>query len=59
MDPDRLNKLKKQLADIEQKIEKNLRKAKARTKWDERDLAQLQQQQVVLQNQGAWMASVL
>lgn len=51
MDPDRLNKLKKQLADIEQKIEKNLRKAKARTKWDERDLAQLQQQQVVLQNQ--------
>ena len=51
MDPDRLNKLKKQLADIEQKIEKNLRKKQARTKWDERDLAQLQQQQVLLQNQ--------
>ena len=58
MDPDRLNKLKKQLADIEQKIEKNLRKKQARTKWDERDLTQLQQQQVLLQNQVSQYADV-
>ena len=51
MDPDRLNKLKKQLADIEQKIEKNLRKKQARTKWDERDLRELEQRQALLQSQ--------
>lgn len=51
MDPDRLNKLKRELADVEQKIEKNLRKKHARTKWDERDLQQLQHQQILLQNQ--------
>lgn len=51
MDPGRLDKLKKQLADVEAKIEKNLRKKQSRTKWDERDLQQLQHQQILLQNQ--------
>jgi len=49
--PDRLNTLKKQLADVEEKIEKNLRKKHMRSKWDERDLERLQQQQIILQNQ--------
>ena len=51
MDPGRLEKLKRQLADVEAKIEKNLRKKQSRTKWDERDLQQLQHQQILLQNQ--------
>ena len=58
IDPNRLEKLKKQLADIEQKIAKNLRKKQARTKWDERDLMQLQHQQVLLQNQVSSYADI-
>ncbi len=58
IDPNRLEKYKRQLEDIEQKIEKNLRKKQSRTKWDERDLAQLQQQQVLLQNQVSSYADV-
>lgn len=58
IDPNRLEKLRKQLTDIEQKIEKNLRKSLARTKWDERDLTQLQQQQIILQNQISSYADV-
>ena len=49
--PDRLNLLKKQLTDIETKIEKNLRKKHMRSKWDERDLEKLEQQQILIQNQ--------
>ena len=51
--PDRLNLLKKELADVESKIEKNMRKKHMRTRWDERDLEKLQQQQILLQNQVA------
>ena len=51
--PDRLNLLKKQLADVETKIEKNLRNKHMRSKWDDRDLEKLQQQQIILQNQVA------
>lgn len=50
MDPRRLEKLKAQLADIEKKIERILKK-KTQSRWDKRDLAQLQNQQIVLQNQ--------
>lgn len=50
MDPRRLEKLKAQLADIEKKIERILKK-KMQSNWDKRDLAQLQNQQIVLQNQ--------
>ena len=51
IDPNRLKMLKKELADVEEKIEKNLRKKHMRSKWDERDLERLQQQQILLQNQ--------
>ena len=50
MDPNRLAKLQKELADVERKIERILGK-KMQSKWDKRDLAQLQNQQIVLQNQ--------
>ena len=49
VDTSRIPNLKKQLADIELKIQKNLGK-KSRTKWDERDLKELQARQVSLQN---------
>ena len=50
MDPNRLEKLKAQLSDIERKIERILKK-KMQSNWDKRDLAQLQNQQILLQNQ--------
>lgn len=50
MDPNRLAKLQKELADVERKIERILEK-KMQSKWDKRDLAQLQNQQILLQNQ--------
>ena len=50
MDPNRLAKLQKELADVERKIERILGK-KMQSKWDKRDLAQLQNQQILLQNQ--------
>ena len=50
MDPNRLEKLKAQLADIERKIERRLKK-KMQSNWDKRDLTQLQNQQILLQNQ--------
>lgn len=49
-DSDRLPKLKKELADIERSIERILGK-KMQSKWDKRDLENLQNRQVVLQNQ--------
>ena len=50
MDPNRLEKLKAQLADIERKIERILKK-KMQSNWDKSDLAQIQNQQILLQNQ--------
>jgi hypothetical protein len=50
MDPERIGRLQAQLKDVEKKIEKILEK-KSRTKWDNRDLERLQNQQIVLQNQ--------
>lgn len=50
MDPERLEKLKKQLEDIERKIGRIVEK-QVQSKWDKRDLDKLQQQQLVLQNQ--------
>ena len=50
MDPDRLPRLKKQLALVEREIEK-INSKKSQSKWDKRDLKSLMEQQVILQNQ--------
>ena len=50
MDPNRLEKLKKQLADVEGKIGRILGR-KTQSNWERRELAQLQNQQMLLQNQ--------
>ncbi len=50
MDPDRLARLKRQLEDVEKGIDRILR-MKSKSRWDERKLEQLQQQQITLQNQ--------
>jgi len=57
VDASRIPNLKKQLADVERSIERILAK-KSQSKWDKRDLENLQNRQVILQNQIAQFEDV-
>ena len=57
VDASRIPNLKKQLADVERSIQKILAK-KSQSKWDKRDLENLQNRQAILQNQIAQFEDV-
>ena len=56
-DPSRIPNLKKQLAEVERSIQRIVTK-KSQSKWDKRDLENLQNRQVILQNQIAQFEDV-